>query len=1111
MPDLRITQTLGTGENIDGFPGTPALNVTDINFAIQSYLDSHGYVSGAGAGGATSSSSGAVNLSDVAPTTEGMGDIAAAGTSEDAARGDHLHGMPGYGSVVPQILFGLGFSTGFSPSVSRADHTHGTPAFDATSVVTISGAQTITGQKTFSAVTLLTGGFTAGGTASLNVATVSSTLNVTGTTTLGTLNLSSIGTKDVLTGGAGAGLGNLAAQTVDAYNIKDGAIISTKLSLPAVASVVASGAGNNTGNSFFRFAYTGNTYVDPVTSQQLSDITSPNGSSVVTDPQAYQNYAVFIPSGTASGTVGQSLGTGLTLPDGIYNLTVFLRVGSNASTSPAAVFTTSTTTGTATITGSPMVNANQLSTTGYMGYSFAVTLAGVTGLKINTMAQSQDTYVSHISGIPVAATFAPSLTSVFSPNVFATAATISSVSATSLTAGSIASDDIYLGTGGHIYAGTKGGARVELNAGGLYGYSNAVTNTFQLLNTGALTITGTVNATGGSFSGSITATGTITGGTISGAQFTNGSNFSVSPTGVLSAISGTIGGWTLGATTLNSTSALVSLNAAGYIQVNGTGISATLDGRSAQNLINVLQGATSVLKVDSSGNLTITGNINAVNGNFSGTITSTATISGGTISGTQFTNGSSFSVTPTGALTASNVTITGGTLSIGANFSVSAAGALTATSATITGTVNATGGTFSGSITVSGTISGGTISGAFITGSSISAPSISGGTLTSAVIQTATSGARVELGPSSVHGGIGINGMTHIGSGVTYPAAVVYDSSNNAQLMFYYNDGAGYAEIDGYNRTTGIVFSSGGNLTLQASNSINLNSIVSSSFTISSGMGLYDSGNRVYSPVNTPPYPVTAVNGSTGSVSVTTGSIGAATSGHAHTSLDASAGNTGPTSFGNDGTSERMYFPNTGTAVFRVTNGKVLNCGITGSVDKAFIIDHPSPGKSATNFLHHSCLEGPTADVYYRGEARLTFFHDPSSEGVTEGEASPTAGHGAATVWLPHYFEDIAREEGRTVTVTPILGCGPDCELGLQKKDYGVLVAPTLAVTRVVDGQFVVRTTAGFNHCCAYFFWEVKATRRDVALYDPEPSKAEYSVAGTGPYTYLVPKKAKSK
>lgn len=166
--------------------------------------------------------------------------------------------------------------------------------------------------------------------------------------------------------------------------------------------------------------------------------------------------------------------------------------------------------------------------------------------------------------------------------------TAGSISGNSITGGSISGSTI---SGNTISGGTISG--VSLTAASISGGQISIGSNFNVSNTGVITasgasINGVINATSGTFSGTITAasisgstiTGnTISGGTISGSQVTGaslsggqitiGSGFSVNNAGVLtasgasiqgninatsgsfsgtiSATSGSIGGWSLGA------------------------------------------------------------------------------------------------------------------------------------------------------------------------------------------------------------------------------------------------------------------------------------------------------------------------------------------------------------------------------------------------------------------------------------------------------------------------------------------------------------------------------------------------------------------------------------
>ena len=118
---------------------------------------------------------------------------------------------------------------------------------------------------------------------------------------------------------------------------------------------------------------------------------------------------------------------------------------------------------------------------------------------------------------------------------------------------------IYVGSGNYNNANTP------------FYFKSGSVNVFSLgnklsFNGSDLTVSGSINATAGNFSGNITSTatitgGTISGGTISGGSITIGSNFSVdtsgnmvannaSMTGTVTANTGRIGGWTISGTAL---------------------------------------------------------------------------------------------------------------------------------------------------------------------------------------------------------------------------------------------------------------------------------------------------------------------------------------------------------------------------------------------------------------------------------------------------------------------------------------------------------------------------------------------------------------------------------
>jgi hypothetical protein len=131
-------------------------------------------------------------------------------------------------------------------------------------------------------------------------------------------------------------------------------------------------------------------------------------------------------------------------------------------------------------------------------------------------------------------------------------------------------------------------------------------------------------------------------------------------------------------------------------------------------------------------------------------------------------------------------------------------------------------------------------------------------------------------------------------------------------------------------------------------------------------------------------------------------------------------------------------------AVGLIFNGANSNMFHTGpGWTKGFLINHPlEPDKS---YLAHATLEGPEAAVFYRGEGQLA--------------------KGTATIELPEYFEALAREEGRTVLLTP-----------LAEADTAI---SQLAASNVEKGSFTV-VAADKKNPSQRFYWEVKAVRSDV-------------------------------
>jgi hypothetical protein len=84
------------------------------------------------------------------------------------------------------------------------------------------------------------------------------------------------------------------------------------------------------------------------------------------------------------------------------------------------------------------------------------------------------------------------------------------------------------------------------------------------------------------------------------------------------------------------------------------------------------------------------------------------------------------------------------------------------------------------------------------------------------------------------------------------------------------------------------------------------------------------------------------------------------------------------------------------TRVFTVDQNTHISGGTLGGAAKSFVIAHPT---KEDKYLVHACAEGPTSDVFYRGEGQLR--------------------SGICRIQLPDYFEALTEQEGRSVQITP--------------------------------------------------------------------------------------------
>jgi len=70
-------------------------------------------------------------------TTAAIGDAGVPGSSTLYSRGDHKHGMPAFGAITLENVFGTTKGDGSALTIARSDHTHGNPTHDAAAHSTI--------------------------------------------------------------------------------------------------------------------------------------------------------------------------------------------------------------------------------------------------------------------------------------------------------------------------------------------------------------------------------------------------------------------------------------------------------------------------------------------------------------------------------------------------------------------------------------------------------------------------------------------------------------------------------------------------------------------------------------------------------------------------------------------------------------------------------------------------------------------------------------------------------------------------------------------------------------------------------------------------------------
>lgn len=227
------------------------------------------------------------------------------------------------------------------------------------------------------------------------------------------------------------------------------------------------------------------------------------------------------------------------LKAGQYRVAFYLRVSSTAdAVNPVVGLTVNASAGYVVnpLTYVNFTPAQVGSTSSYVSVAIALTVlqdmssaaSGLETIVKYITGSGADVSFSHVTVEPYEGLTPNEVTTTFIKDAAITNAKVNDLSASKITAGQILTDDIQLGNGGatvgRIYAGASKTAstRVEMVYGGTAATSgffayNTGTTTVAIKQDGSVAITGTINAAGGTFSGNITSSATITGGTLVGA------------------------------------------------------------------------------------------------------------------------------------------------------------------------------------------------------------------------------------------------------------------------------------------------------------------------------------------------------------------------------------------------------------------------------------------------------------------------------------------------------------------------------------------------------------------------------------------------------------------
>lgn len=354
-----------------------------------------------------------------------------------------------------------------------------------------------------------------------------------------------------------------------------------------------------------------------------------------------------------------------------------------------------------------------------------------------------------------------------------------------------------------------------------------------------------------------------------------------------------------------------------------------------------------------------------------------------------------------------------------------------------------------------------------LTASKITAGTLSANILLGASIRTASSGQRVELNASGLHGfngaGVELVTLSNTGSFTLRTAA----SGSRVQL-----DGTGFKAYNSSGQQTVDIAASTGSVTVVGELATGFSGRRVVVTPTNNEIRFYPASGSAYA--NITEY---AAHGSFGSLNLNSASMGTPAVNLQSASLTLQPDDitlalnkfNSPNGFVGRITISTIFntFALTGTigGVINTLECTAAGWRHNGNLIKSFIIPHPD---DPDRWLIHGCTESPHNGVEYWGTTELN-------------------DRGHATITLPSYFESLTSTEGRAVLLT-----------GLD--DH--IIPPT--ATYPTNGQFVIHGVPGQT-----VSWLVKAIRKDVPPLLVEPRRDQVDVHGQGPYRYYTIKESR--